>query len=378
MRSLASRCLLALLFALCVQAVGAEVNEGGGDLGRVQSELDSARKSKEAFESVRNRLDKALEEMDRDYGQLIRSIAAMEKEAVIRDRKVAQLQKKRDELKASIKRQRRVLEQQLQGAYKIGRQDWLQLLLNQEDPAHLSRVLAYYGYLNRTRSHLVAEWERDIAKAEVAESELQVEARQQIELKAALAADKSRLASAREARRELLRGWDLELRNEQEEIARMEEDERKLGAVVSSVEAASIQIEPKPKPQDSSKRRVQCPPMNRIDARFGSRRAGGKWDGIVLSGAEGAPVKAVTSGQVAYADWLRGYGLLMIVDHGQGEMSLYAFNQTLYKEVGQEVNAGDVIAAVGSSGGRPKPALYFGIRQQGVAIDPLSWCSRKS
>ena len=378
MRSLASRILLALLSALCAQVVGAEVDGGGGDLGRVQSELESARKSKEAFESVRNRLDKALEEMDRDYGQLIRSIAAMEKEAVIRDRKVAQLQKKRDELKASIKRQRRVLEQQLQGAYKIGRQDWLQLLLNQEDPAHLSRVLAYYGYLNRTRSHFVAEWEQDVAKAEVAESELQVEARQQIELKAALAADKSRLASARDARRELLRGWDLELRNEQEEIARMEEDERRLGAVVSSVEAASIQIEPKPNPQDSLKRRVQCPPMNRIDARFGSRRAGGKWDGIVLSGAEGAPVKAVTSGQVAYADWLRGYGLLMIVDHGQGEMSLYAFNQTLYKEVGQEVNAGDVIAAVGSSGGRPKPALYFGIRQQGVAIDPLSWCSRKS
>jgi septal ring factor EnvC (AmiA/AmiB activator) len=366
------------MFALAFQALGAEANGGVGDLGRVQTELESARRSKDAFESVRNRLDDALEQMDRDYGQLIRSIAAMEKEAVIRDQKVAQLQKKCDELKVSIKRQRRVLEQQLQGAYKIGRQDWLQLLLNQEDPAHLSRVLAYYGYLNRTRSHLVAEWERDIAKAEVAESELQVEARQQKELKAALAADKARLASSREARRELLRGWDLELRNEQEEIARMEEDERKLSAVVSSVESASIQTEQKSSPSVPLKRKFQCPTMSRIDARFGSRRAGGKWDGIVLPGAEGAPVRAVTSGQVAYADWLRGYGLLMIVDHGQGEMSLYAFNQTLYKEVGQEVNTGDVIAAVGSSGGRPKPALYFGIRQQGVAVDPQSWCTRKS
>lgn len=102
----------------------------------------------------------------------------------------------------------------------------------------------------------------------------------------------------------------------------------------------------------------------------------GKWDGILISGKQGAPVKAVAAGKVAFADWFRGYGLLTIVDHGNGVMSLYAFNQTLSKSKGDAVLAGDVIATLGSTGGRDKPGLYFGIRSQGKPVDPLIWCKK--
>ena len=97
----------------------------------------------------------------------------------------------------------------------------------------------------------------------------------------------------------------------------------------------------------------------------------------MISGAEGSPIHAVAAGQIVYADWLRGYGLLLIVDHGEGLMSLYAFNQSLKKAVGESVDSGDVVASMGSSGGRSKPGLYFGIRKQGQAVDPVGWCSSK-
>ena len=110
--------------------------------------------------------------------------------------------------------------------------------------------------------------------------------------------------------------------------------------------------------------------------KFGSPRTEGVWDGVLIDAPEGMEIKAVTQGNVVYAEWMRGYGLLIIVDHGHGYMTLYAFNQSLYKKMGDTVEAGDVIASVGQSGGRSQSGLYFGIRKKGVPIDPLEWCRR--
>jgi septal ring factor EnvC (AmiA/AmiB activator) len=107
--------------------------------------------------------------------------------------------------------------------------------------------------------------------------------------------------------------------------------------------------------------------------RFGSPRSETRWDGVLISAQEGTDIRAVSSGRVVFADWLRGYGLLIIIDHGNGYMTLYAFNQSLYKKVGEAVNMGTVIAAVGKSDGREESGLYFGIRNQGKPIDPLHW-----
>ena len=124
------------------------------------------------------------------------------------------------------------------------------------------------------------------------------------------------------------------------------------------------------------KGKLPWPVRGRLAHKFGSPRAEGAWDGVLIDANEGMEIKAVTRGKVVYAEWLRGYGLLTIIDHGQGYMSLYAFNQSLYKRVGESVEAGDVIASVGQSGGRSQAGLYFGIRKKGVPIDPLEWCRK--
>jgi septal ring factor EnvC (AmiA/AmiB activator) len=118
------------------------------------------------------------------------------------------------------------------------------------------------------------------------------------------------------------------------------------------------------------------PVRGRLAQKFGSPRTEGVWDGVLIDAPEGMEIKAVTQGKVVYAEWMRGYGLLIIVDHGHGYMTLYAFNQSLYKKMGDTVEAGDVIASVGQSGGRSQSGLYFGIRKKGVPIDPLEWCRR--
>jgi septal ring factor EnvC (AmiA/AmiB activator) len=124
------------------------------------------------------------------------------------------------------------------------------------------------------------------------------------------------------------------------------------------------------------KGKLPWPVRGRLAQRFGSSRAEGTWDGVLINAIEGMEIKAVTRGKIVYAEWLRGYGLLTIIDHGQGYMTLYAFNQSLYKRVGDSVESGDVIASVGQSGGRTQAGLYFGIRNKGEPVDPLEWCQK--
>jgi septal ring factor EnvC (AmiA/AmiB activator) len=124
------------------------------------------------------------------------------------------------------------------------------------------------------------------------------------------------------------------------------------------------------------KGKLPWPVKGRLVQKFGNPRSDSVWDGVLIDAKEGTDIHAVTWGKVVYAEWLRGYGLLIIIDHGQGYMTLYAFNQSLYKRIGETVNAGDIIASAGQSGGRSQSGLYFGIRKKGTPIDPLEWCRK--
>lgn len=355
------------------------------NLDTVREQIEATRKSRDALKSVRNSLDKDLSELEKRYGKLVGAIEGLEVEEQEREKRITNLKRKRDALKLSIKKQQQVLERHLTSAYLIGRKDWLKLLMNQEDPSRLARVLAYYGYLGNARATLIVRWEHDMAAAEVAEVELAKESERQANVHDQLLHEKTQLAEAKQARHDLLRGWDREIKLEDDDLGRLEEDQRQLQDLLTSVDTANRPEMTATTPLESQVSRpvvrtgkAKCPPaLGPIFARYGSPRAGGRWDGIVISGAEGSPIHAVAAGQIVYADWLRGYGLLLIVDHGEGLMSLYAFNQSLKKAVGESVDSGDVVASMGSSGGRSKPGLYFGIRKQGQAVDPVGWCSSK-
>lgn len=379
---MAPRHVLALGMLMAWSGWAGGVDQATGEpLEQVQQHLKATRQTREALQSVRDRLDRDLAEIERRQGQISRTLFELEAELKARDQRLAAIRQQRDSLLGAVTRQQRRLAGQLRGAYVIGRKDWLKLLLNQEEPSRLARVLAYYGYLNEARATLIQRWRQDVTVLHDTEAELSGESARQAATRKRLQQERAALRDSTLARRQLLASWDVELHSQDARLAQLKEDEQRLKSLIQSVATADV-----PAPVESpairtpleTARKGRCPPPGKVLARFGDPRMSGRWDGMLIGGKEGVPVRAVAAGQVAFADWFRGYGLLMIVDHGDGVMSVYAFNQTLYKNKGDGVSADEVIGAVGVSGGREQPGLYFGIREQGQPVDPLTWCASRS
>ena len=188
----------------------------------------------------------------------------------------------------------------------------------------------------------------------------------------------AKLQSARERRGRALVSLETESKNRAKELERLKDQQGGLEKLVRELRRALERIDKFPTDSKDAFARLRgklaWPVAGRLVASFGQTRAGGvKWDGVLVAGAQGTPVRAVYHGRVVYADWLSGLGLLTIIDHGDGYLSLYGHNERLYKEVGERVTAGDTIATLGDSGGRPRPELYFEIRKAGRPVDPRPW-----
>jgi septal ring factor EnvC (AmiA/AmiB activator) len=275
-------------------------------------------------------------------------------------------------------------------------------------------MLIYYDYISKARIQKLQVIDNDF------KSLRQLEARKDTEaqlLQVALEKKQQEtdaLQLLKRQRENLLAQISHDQADKQDQLANLLHDEKKLAALVASLqkthdnEPQSPPPEPvikqKPalveeQPQQIQAKKIAQPPPGPIQTgkafaelqgqlpwpvqgaiveRFGTRRFETTWDGAVIGASEGAAIHAVAAGRVVYADWLRGYGLMLIVDHGKGYMSLYAFNQSLHKSVGEYVKTGDIVASVGRSGGRASAALYFGIRQKGRAVDPEKWCRKPS
>ena len=242
----------------------------------------------------------------------------------------------------------------------------------------MGRTLVYYQYFGRARATQIAAIDAHLADLARLDAELAAEEERLAALEARQKGELTRLTDARERRGRALVSLDTESKNRAKELERLREQQGGLEKLVRELRRA---LERAPKfPTDSKdafaklRGRLTWPVAGRLAASYGQTRAGGvKWDGVLLTGAQGSPVRAVYHGRVVYADWLSGLGLLIIVDHGDGYLSLYGHNERLYKDVGERVTAGDTIATLGDSGGRPRPELYFEIRKGGRPIDPRPW-----
>lgn len=340
----------------------------------VRGEIASTQQQREALMAIRDRLNQQLSEIELEQGQMARAIGELEAQSRVREKRTKGLRQRRDQLQASVREQQKTLAGQLRSAHLIGREDWLKLLLNQEEPSHLARVLAYYGYLGRARSDLIRKLEGDLEQIRMTEAELQIEAEQKTLLGKKTQNERMALLESGRQRRQLLKSWDRELNEKAQRLIQLREDEKQLELLIESVKDQAIPESSQGGVPLASVKKAHCPPTGPVMARFGSPRMTGRWDGLLIGGKEGAPIRSVAAGTVAFADWLRGYGLLTIIDHGGGVMSLYAFNQTHFKQKGERVAADEVIATLGLSGGRDRPGLYFGIRRQGKPVDPVLWC----
>lgn len=269
------------------------------------------------------------------------------------------------------------LESDVRAAYAIGRRDQLKLLLSQDDPARAARMLVYYRYASQSRGERLRGMQASLARLGAAENEIRDRGRELAALRADQSANLADLETARRERAALLAGLNREVKNRAREIERLRADQARLERLLGELTRTA----PAPLPDDRGTRfgrlrgRLPLPVAGRISARFGEPKGLGdlRWRGVFIDAPEGRDIMAPARGRVAYAGSLKGFGLLLILDHGDGYMTLYGHNQTLTREVGDWVEAGETVAAVGNTGDAPRAGLYFEIRHQGEPSDPLAW-----
>ncbi len=287
-----------------------------------------------------------------------------------------QLSEERERISASLVRERDSLATQLQVAYQIGRHEPMQLLLNQRDPAAVARMFTWYGYFGRARAAQIEGIAQQVKRIDELDAALAEQEKALAQLHLAKQERLAQLQTGRSQRQSALSNLQLEARSRQASLTRLRAQQADLEHLLRELARA---VPPSAPIDEGSgfgrlRGRLDWPVAGRIVASYGEARASGvDWDGMVVSTERAAPVHAVAAGRVIYADWLPGLGLLTIVDHGSGYLSLYGYNDQLRRSAGESVAAGDVIASAGDSGGRPEPQLYFEIRRGGKPIDPRPW-----
>jgi septal ring factor EnvC (AmiA/AmiB activator) len=364
------------LAATAVQA--AEAGDQEVRLQQLRQRIQSVKREMAGMLGQRNKEQQALEKTEREIGSIAAALRKLERQAQQARDKVLDLNRQRDEAQKNLQVVRDMLAQELRSAYMAGRQERIKLLLNQEDPALLGRMLVYHGYFTRARAVNMQEMRATLTRLDDIEQALHREQAEIDRLQAEQRDNSSRLAAEQEKRRALLAGLQTGLKQKSSELSALEQDEQRLQKLVQSLRQALLDnpaASGRYKSLRELKGKLRWPVPGKIVRRYGSSQAAGKISsrGVQIASGEGTDVHAIAKGQVVFADWLRGFGLLLIIDHGGGYMSLYGHNSSLYKEVGEGVDGGEVIAAVGNSGGLALPGLYLELRRNGQPFDPGAW-----
>jgi septal ring factor EnvC (AmiA/AmiB activator) len=273
---------------------------------------------------------------------------------------------------------RNQLARQLRAAYASGNGGYLKLMLNEEDPLRLGRILAYHRYLQAAHRQEMNAASAEIARLSELEQALATETAALDDLRGQELRAQQQVAAARQERTASLDRIEARIAARGEEITRLEADAASLERLLQQLRAAlaDVQIEQlERRPFRDGRGRLNWPLSGTLLAQFGDERGVGnmRWSGVLIEGQPGDAVRAVARGHVVFADWLRGFGLLLIIDHGDGFMTLYGHNEAIFTDNGAWVQPGDVIASVGASGAQRKPSLYFEVRSGGKPVDPMKW-----
>ncbi len=358
-------------------SVGAEAKEA--ELRRVRGRIESIRKAIHSDAERRDSLTAQLRDAELEIQSAREQLSEVRSRRVAAEARLKALQSERGVTERQVNDQRAALSGEMRLAYMNGREEQLKLLLNQRDPAQAARTMSYYGYFSRARSERINAINEHLAHLDLLSEKIAAEADRLKAIELDNAREVRALAGARDRRARTLAQIQSKLNNRNEELTKLERDAKALEKLVEELRRA---IEEFPDLADTPFQRVRgklpWPVKGPLLARYGQLRAGGplKWQGILIGAARGTQVRAPYQGRVVYADWLPGLGLLIVLDHGGGYMSLYGHNEQLYRRVGDRVSAGDALAAVGDAAGVGKPALYLEIRRGRQAVDPAQWLAK--
>ena len=396
-------------------AIAADDNKQ--QLKSIQQDIAEKEKAVKQQQQQRSSLQDQLKAQEKIIAQASRSLRETQYELAALSANVTKLTASIKKLQSQENKHLQLLEHQLDMAFRLGKHTGIQVLLSGEESQRSERILAYFGYLNEARQKNIDKLNQ--TRTELASEKKALEAAQN-QQKAILITQKQaqqQLESARIQRQKTLSSLESALAKDQQQLSEMKANESRLRDQIAKAEreakaraereareAAKLQAQMKAKEEQAKKKgttykykptesersliartgglgrgngQALWPVRGRTIHSFGETLQGElRWKGMVIAASEGSEVKAIADGRVLLADWLQGYGLVVVVEHGKGDMSLYGYNQSALVNVGAQVRAGQPIALVGNSGGQGQPALYFEIRRQGQAVNPLPWLGR--
>ena len=368
---------------------------------------------------------RAIKQQQQQRASLLAQLKAQEEAIAAAARKLRetqdslnQLNKQIDEMNAALAKlerqrasQERNLAAQLDAAFRQGPHTGIQMVLSGEEGQRNQRMQVYFSYFNQARQETIAELKKTREEMAVQKSMLEEKQSQQQTLVYEQKAQQAKLEQARNERKKTLSGLESSIQQGQQQLSELRANESRLRGRIAQAEAAAKARADREardaqavrdRQQEASRKGTTYKPteserslMSRTGGlgsprgqafwpvrgpllhRYGEQLQGElRWKGMVIAASEGTEVRAIADGRVILADWLQGYGLVVVVEHGKGDMSLYGYNQSALVSVGTQVRAGQPIALVGSSGGQGRPSLYFEIRRQGQAVNPQPWLGR--
>jgi len=363
-------------------------------LEQLRGRIEAAQKALAAAESAHSEATDALRASETaisEANRSLRDLAAQQRQARAALRGLASDSRKvRDQIEAREGQVGALL----RARYFAGDRQLLKLLISGDDPNRIARNLAYYEYVFRAQTDLIGELRDRMVQIAVLERRSQEEDAALVALERQAQAERAKLEATAAERRTVLASLSREISGQRRQIQTLQRDEKRLSRLVDEL-AKALRSVPATRPSgprnelvpgagdggpfSRAKGHLRLPVRGELAGRFGAPRQGSSltWKGVLILAPEGEEVRAVASGRVVFSDWMRGFGNLLILDHGENYLTIYGNNQAVLKKVGERVHAGDVIATVGATGGAGTSGLYFEIRHEGKPFDPLTWVSLK-
>ncbi len=347
-------------------------------LAQLQRQITLLNNELSSVKSQRETLLRELQQAEVALGRLAQQARATRQSIADIEQELIGLESQKGELEAKGEAQRERIAAELVTAWKMGRQQQLKVLLNQEQPHTVARAMSYYRYFFDARQTLIEGYRQNLAELNTVQQQIEHSRQALTEREAELIEQSKALQGRQTERQQAAERLAANIAAKGDELKQLQKNQRELEQLLETIENAVVDIK-LPEGFEAfaeGRGKMPWPVGGKPSNRFGHKRnaAGMRWQGVNIPARAGTTVSAIHQGRVVYADWFRGSGLLLIIDHGDGYMSLYAHNQSLLREVGEWVKAGTPISTVGDNGSLDQSGVYFEIRHQGKPVDPARWC----
>ncbi len=374
MKKLALIVVVLFAYATCANATG--VTKKTSELQQLKQMITSLKNKLTSSHHKQNKLQDQLKTNETAAGKLSAYVKATKRKLAQQQLQLKKLQQQQKAYHQQLLTQQQDLSKQMQIIYMLGKQAYLKMLLNHENPNELSRIFVYYNYMQTARIKTIDEIKTTLQQLQRTQAAITKKTKTLAQLHTSQQQKYNKLQKSKHQRQQLLTSISHDIKTQKQKLGKLVANQKNLEKVIARLKSA--EISPVFATQIGGKQKLKWPTKGKISYLFGQQIGHSelKWDGDIIYAPAGENVHAIANGKVVFSQWLQGYGLLIIIDHGHHYMSLYGRNNSLYKKVGDVVRAGDLIATVGNSGGYDKPGLYFAIRHNGKPMNPKIWCRR--